>query len=64
MSEPLFHECFGISYAKMQKELRGYVLHTRLKYQRYPLKPEQRLQPASIDFRDATRDEVERLTKL
>jgi len=64
MSEPLFRECFGFGYAKMQKELRSYILYTRLKYQRYPLKPEQRLQPVTIDFRDATKDEVERLKKI
>ena len=64
MSEPLFRECFGISYAKMEKELQGYILYTRLKYQRYPLKPEQRLQAVPIDFRDATREQVERLKTL
>jgi len=62
MSEALFRECFGISYAKMEKELRGYVLYTRLKYQRYPLRPEQRLKPEPIDFREATSAEVDRLT--
>jgi hypothetical protein len=64
MSESLFRECFGISYAKMQKELRSYILYTRLKYQRYPLPPEKRLPAVPIDFRDATREEVERLEAL
>jgi hypothetical protein len=64
MSETLFKECFGISYAKMEKELRGYLHHTRLKYQRYPLKPEQRLKPEPIDFREATEAEIVRLTGI
>jgi hypothetical protein len=63
MSEPLFQECFGIGYAKMEKELRGYILHTRMKYQRYDLKPEQRLKPVAIVFRDASPAEVARLTE-
>ena len=61
MSEALFKECFGIGYAKMEKELRGYVLYTSHKYQKYPLKPEQRLKSEPIDFRPATEAEVERL---
>jgi hypothetical protein len=64
MSEALFKECFGISYAKMEKELRGYLYHTRFKYQRYPLKPEQRLKLDPIDFRAATEAEVVWLTGL
>jgi hypothetical protein len=62
MSEALFKECFGLGYAQMEKELRGYVLYTRHKFQKYPLKPEQRLKPEPIDFRPATEAEVERLT--
>jgi len=64
MSEALFKECFGIGYAKMEKELRGYLYHTRLKYQRYPLKPEDRLKPEPIDFRVATETEIVRLTGI
>ena len=62
MSEPLFKECFGIGYAKMAKELRSYIVYTRHKYQRYPLKPDERLQPEPIDFREATDAEITRLT--
>jgi hypothetical protein len=64
MSETLFKACFGVDYAKMEKELSGYLYHTRHKYQRYPLKPDQRLQPEPITFRDATKAEIDRLKQL
>lgn len=62
MSESLFKECFGIGYAKMAKQLRRYIVYTPHKYQRYPLKPEDRLKPEPIDFRKATSAEIARLT--
>lgn len=64
MSEKLFKDCFGVDYAKMEKELSGYLYHTRHKYQRYPLQPDQRLKPESIDFREATKAEIDRLKRL
>jgi len=62
MSEALFQECFGINYRKMEKQLRSYILYTPHKYQRYPLKPEDRLKPEPIDFREASDAEIARLT--
>ncbi|MEO6568402.1 MAG: hypothetical protein ABIO94_06525, partial [Opitutaceae bacterium] len=64
MSEQLFQDCFGVDYAKMEKELSGYLDYTRHNFQRYPLKPDQRLNPEPINFREATHDEVEQLRRL
>jgi hypothetical protein len=64
MSEPLFKECFGVNYAKMEKELSGYLYHTRHSFQRYPLKPDQRLKLDPIKFREATKSEIDRLKQL
>lgn len=58
LSEALFKECFKTDYAGMNKELRGYILHTRHKYQRYPLQKEDRFTPKSIELREATPVEV------
>ena len=49
---------------KMEKQLRSYIVYTPHKYQRYPLKPEDRLKPEPIDFRAATEAEVKRLTGI
>ena len=64
MSEKLFKECFGVGYAKLEKELSGYIDYTRHSYQRYPLKPDQRFNPGPIEFRQATRAEIDRLKRL
>lgn len=64
MSETLFKECFGVDYAKMEKELDRYILYTRHKFQRYPLRPDQRLKPEPIEFRQATIAETDRLRPL
>jgi hypothetical protein len=53
-SEALFKECFKTDLKGMNKELRGYILHTKHKYQRYTLKPGDALTPNSIQLRDAT----------
>ncbi|HEY0865630.1 MAG TPA: hypothetical protein VGD97_16105 [Lacunisphaera sp.] len=58
LSEALFKECFKTDYAGMTKELRGYLLHTRHKYQRYPLQKGDQLTPQSIELREATPAEV------
>jgi hypothetical protein len=62
LSEALFKDCFKVDYTTMAKQLRGYILHTRHKYQRYALKPEDRLTPKSIELRDASIAESARLT--
>lgn len=64
MSEKLFKECFGVDYAKMEKELSGYLYYTRHKYQRYPLKPSQQLKLEPIEFREAAKAEIDRLKQL
>lgn len=58
LSEALFKECFKTDYAGMTKELRGYLLHTKHKYQRYPLQKDDQLTPKSIELREATPAEV------
>lgn len=62
LSEALFKECFKTDYQGMYKELRGYILHTRHKYQRYALKPSDRLTPKSIELREATIPEAALIT--
>jgi hypothetical protein len=62
LSEALFKECFKTDYQGMNKELWGYLLHTKHKYQRYELKPEDRLTPKSIELRDATVAEAALIT--
>lgn len=64
MSEKLLKECFGFGYAKLEKELSGYIDYTRHSYQRYPLKPDQRFKPEPIEFRNATRAEIDLLKPL
>ena len=58
VSEALFKDCFKISYADMEKQLRGYILHTKHKYQKYPLKAEDKFTAKSIELREATALEV------
>jgi len=53
-SEALFKECFHVSYADMMKQLRGYILYTKHKYQEYALKDTDRVSAASIQLADAT----------
>jgi hypothetical protein len=62
LSEALFKECFKTDYKGMQKQLWGYRLHVKHKYQRYALKPEDKLTPESIELRDATIPEAALIT--
>lgn len=62
LSEGLFKECFKTDYKGMNKELWAYLLHTRHKYQRYALKPEDRLTAKSIELREATVPEAALIT--
>ena len=64
MSERLFKECFGVDYAKMEKELSGYLYVTRHSFQRYPLKPDQRPSREPVEFREATKSDIDRLKRL
>lgn len=57
-SEALFTACFGVGHEQMNKELRAYIVHTRHKYQRYPLKPEQQFKETPLVFRDASESET------
>ena len=53
---PMFHR---------ESSLRGFPKHyTSHSYQRYPLKPDQRFNPGPIEFRQATRAEIDRLKQL
>jgi hypothetical protein len=62
LSEELFKECFKTDYKGMNKQLRSYILHTKHKYQRYALKPSDRLTPKSIELREATIPEAALVT--
>lgn len=57
-SEKLFQECFGVSYTEMEKQLRGYILYTKHKYQKYDLKDTERLEPDSIALAEATAGQI------
>jgi hypothetical protein len=54
LSEELFRDCFKVGYADMEKQLRGYLRHTRHQYQQYPLKPADNVAPADILLEPAT----------
>lgn len=58
LSEELFRECFKVDYRRMADELRGYLRHTRHKYQRYALQPGDQLTARSIELREATPAEI------
>jgi hypothetical protein len=62
LSEALFKECFKTDYKGMNQELWGYILRTKHKYQRYALKPEDKLTAKSIELRDATIPEAAVIT--
>ena len=53
-SEKLFTECFHVSYAQMAKQLRGYILNTRHKYQKYELKDADLVTASSITLTPAS----------
>jgi hypothetical protein len=57
-SEALFKECFHVGYADMMKQLRGYILYTKHKYQEYALKDADRVTVASIQLADATGPQI------
>jgi hypothetical protein len=57
-SEALFKECFQVSYAQMTKQLRGYILHTRHKYQKYAITDTDRVNPDSITLDDASSAQI------
>ncbi len=58
LSEELFRACFRVTFAEMQDQLRGYILRTAHKYQKYLLPPEQRLPSFTVEFRRASTTEV------
>ena len=58
VSEALFKECFKVGYADMNKELRGYILYTKHKYQKYALMPDDKLGASDVTLRDATPAEI------
>ncbi len=58
LSEALFKECFKVGYVDMAKELRGYILHTKHKYQKYALQKDDRFSAKNIELREATQAEV------
>jgi hypothetical protein len=62
LSEALFKECFKTDYQGMNKELWAYILRTKHKYQRYALKPEDKLTAKSIELREATIPEAALIT--
>ena len=53
-SEELFKECFKVSYTEMTKQLRGYILYTKHKYQKYPITDGDRVTPDSVVLNDAS----------
>jgi hypothetical protein len=58
LSESLFKECFKVGYADMAKEIRGYILHTKHKYQKYALQKDDKFSAKTIELREATTAEV------
>jgi hypothetical protein len=58
VSEELFKECFKTDYKGMAYELRGYLLHTKHKYQRYEFKKDDQLTAKDIELREATPAEI------
>lgn len=59
LSEELFKQCFHVSYAEMSKQLRGYILYTRHKYQQYPLNESDPAKAAApIALADATATQI------
>lgn len=58
LSETLFKECFKLSYADMQKQLGGYIRHTRHQYQKYALQKGDSIDPKSIELRTASPAEI------
>lgn len=62
LSEALFKECFKTDYKGMHQELWAYRLHVKHKYQRYALKPEDKLTPKSIELREASIPEAALIT--
>ena len=58
LSEPLFKECFKVGYDQMARELRGYILRTKHKYQKYALKDDDKFTAKSIELREATQAEI------
>lgn len=62
VSEPLFKECFGMSYKDMLLHLRGYIGFTNHTYKTFKLKPGGRpLGGEPIVLRDATQAEIGRI---
>ena len=57
-SEALFKKCFKVGYAEMNQQLRGYILYTKHQYQKYALKPGDKLSGQGLEIRDATPAEV------
>jgi len=58
LSETLFKECFKVGYDQMAYELRGYILRTKHKYQKYALKDDDKFTAKSIELREATQAEI------
>lgn len=58
LSEELFKDCFKVGYKQMTRELGGYILHTRHKYQKYTLTNDDRFTAKTVELREATTAEV------
>lgn len=58
LTAALFQECFLTDYAGMTRELRGSILHTKHKYQRYPLQNDDQFTAKAVELRAATVAEV------
>lgn len=60
-SEAAFRECFGMGYAAMQAELRGYLEMTAYTYQQFNLDKDSRFAAEPVEFRAATESEIGRM---
>lgn len=60
-SEAAFRECFGMGYADMQAELRGYLEMTAYTYQQFNLDKDSRFAAEPVEFRAATESEIGRM---
>ncbi|HLP25610.1 MAG TPA: hypothetical protein VK477_08030, partial [Acidobacteriota bacterium] len=58
LSEQMFRDCFKVTYAQMESELRAYLRHVKHKYQTYEIKPTDRFDPRTIEIAAANPTQI------
>ncbi len=61
VTEPIFKECFDMSYKQMLMQIRSYVEFTVYQHREYRSKTDVILPPPPLELRDATESEVGRI---